>query len=172
LTLDYGMRFLWFKPWSTSLPAATFVPERYDPARAPRLSQRARTNNQNVALYPVTGEVRPNVYVGAFVPGTGDPTNGMVSNDDPDYPSGFRDNQGLHAEPRFGLAYDVSCGGKTGLHASVGLYHNAFITARSMDQSANNPPAVFTPVVYYGSVDSLVGSGSALGPPNVFCAHE
>ena len=168
LTLDYGVRFLWYKPWSTSLPAATFVPERYDPARAPRLYQPARVNNTNVAFDPVTGQVLPNIYVGAFVPGTGDPTNGMVSNDDADYPSGFRDNQGLHAEPRLGLAYDVNGDGKTGIHASVGLYHNAFITARSMDQSANNPPAVFTPVVYYGSMDSLVGSGSALRPSNVF----
>ena len=42
LTLDYGIRFLWYKPWNTSLPAATFVPERYDPARAPRLYQPAR----------------------------------------------------------------------------------------------------------------------------------
>ncbi len=52
LTLDYGVRFLWYKPWSTSLPAATFVPERYDPAKAPRLYQPARINNTNVALRP------------------------------------------------------------------------------------------------------------------------
>ena len=163
LTLDAGVRFLWYKPWSTSLPAATFVPERYDPARAPRLYQPARVNNVNVALDPVTGQVLPNIYVGAFVPGTGDPTNGMVSNDDPDYPEGFRDNQGIHFEPRLGFAYDLTGDGKTGLHASAGLYHNAHITARSMDQSANNPPAVFTPIVVL-RVDGLarrLGLGAA-----------
>jgi Carboxypeptidase regulatory-like domain/TonB-dependent Receptor Plug Domain len=168
LTLDYGVRFLWYKPWSTSLPAATFVPERYDPARAPRLYQPARINNVNVALDPVTGQVRPNIYVGAFVPGTGDPTNGMVSNDDPDYPEGFRDSQGLHAEPRVGLAYDLTGDGKTALHASAGLYHNAHVTARSMDQAANNPPAVFTPIIYYGTMDTLQAAGSALRPSSVF----
>ncbi len=172
LTLDAGVRFLWYKPWSTSLPAATFVPERYDPARAPRLYQPARVNNVNVALDPVTGQVLPNIYVGAFVPGTGDPTNGMVSNDDPDYPEGFRDNQGIHFEPRLGFAYDLTGDGKTGLHASAGLYHNAHITARSMDQSANNPPAVFTPIVYYGSMASLAGSGSALRPSSVFALER
>jgi hypothetical protein len=168
LTLDYGIRFLWYRPWSTSLPAATFVPGRYDPARAPRLFQPARINNQNVAFDPVTGQVLPNIFAGSFVPGTGDPANGMVSRDDPDYPRGFRDNQGIHPEPRLGLAYDLTGDGKTALHASAGLYHNAHITARSMDQSANNPPAVFTPIVYYGSMDTLLGSSSARRPSNVF----
>ena len=39
LTLDYGVRFLWYKPWYSTQPAAVFVPERYDPAqRAAALS--------------------------------------------------------------------------------------------------------------------------------------
>lgn len=168
LTLDYGIRFLWYKPWRTSLPAATFVPERYDPARAPRLYQPARIDNQNVAHDPVTGQVLPNIYVGSFVPGTGDPTNGMVSKDDPNYPKGFRDNQGIHAEPRLGMAYDLTGDGKTALHASAGLYHNAHITARSMDQSANNPPAVNTPIVFYGAMDTLLGARAARRPSSVF----
>ena len=56
LTLDYGMRFLWYTPWYSTQPAAVFVPERYDPAKAPRLYQPARINNVNVAFDPVTGE--------------------------------------------------------------------------------------------------------------------
>jgi hypothetical protein len=168
LTVDYGVRFLWYKPWSTSLPAATFVPDRYDPARAPRLYEPARVNNQNVALDPVTGQVLPNIYVGSFVPGTGDPYNGMVTRDDPGYPKGFRNNQGIHPEPRLGVAYQLGGDGKTALHASAGLYHNAHITARSMDQSANNPPAVNTPIVYYGSMDTLLGAAAARRPSNVF----
>ncbi len=172
LTLDYGVRFLWYKPWSTTLPAATFVPERYNPARAPRLFQPARINNQNVAFDPVTGQTLPNVYVGSFVPGTGDPYNGMVRSSDPDYPEGFRDNQGIHPEPRLGLAFDLTGDGKTAVHASAGLYHNAHITARSMDQSANNPPAVNTPIIYYGSMDTLLGAGSALRPSDVFALER
>jgi hypothetical protein len=170
LTLDYGIRFLWYKPWSTSLPAATFVPERYDPARAPRLYQPGRVNNVNVALDPVTGQTLPNVFVGAFVPGTGDRYNGMVTNGDPNYPDGFRSSQGLQPEPRIGMAFDLTGDGKTALHASAGLYHNAHITARSMDQSANNPPAVNTPSIFYGTMDTLLGAaGSAsLRPSSVF----
>ena len=104
LTLDYGVRFLWYQPWHSTQPASVFVPERYDPAKAPRLYQPARINNVNVALDPVTGRTLPNVFVGTFVEGTGDRANGMVTNTDPDYPLGFRDNQGIEPEPRLGLA--------------------------------------------------------------------
>jgi hypothetical protein len=106
------------------------------------------------------------------VPGTGDPDNGMVTNDDPDYPKGFRDNQGIHPEPRFGAAYDLSGDGRTALHASIGLYHNAHITARSMDQAANNPPAVNTPIVYYQSMNNIRGAAAALRPSNVFALER
>ena len=33
LTLDYGVRFLWYTPWYSTQPAAVFVPERYDPGQ-------------------------------------------------------------------------------------------------------------------------------------------
>src|SRR4029079_3616406 len=104
LTLDYGLRFLWYTPWYSTQPAAVFVPERYDPARAPRLYQPARVNNVNVALDPVTGQTLPNDLRGSCWPHTGDRYNGMVTNGDPDYPLGFRDSQGVEMEPRLGIA--------------------------------------------------------------------
>jgi Carboxypeptidase regulatory-like domain len=169
MTLDYGLRFLYYKPWNTSLPAAVFVPDRYDPNRAPRLYQPARINNTNVAIDPVTGQVLPNIFVGVFVPGSGDPYNGMVLNSDPNYPKGFRDNQGVHVEPRLGLAWDVFGDGKTALHTSAGIYHNAHITARSMDSAASNPPAVNTPSIIYGTMDTLLQqAGFSNRPNNVF----
>jgi hypothetical protein len=169
VTLDYGMRFLWYQPWYTKLPAAVFVPDRYDPARAPRLYEPARINNANVALDPVTGQVLPNVFVGSFVPGTGDPYNAMVRHDEAGYPRGFRDSQGIHPEPRIGLAWDVLGNGSTALHASAGIYHNAHITARSMDSAANNPPAVNQPTIFYGTMDTLLQQAAfSSRPSNVF----
>ena len=56
LTVDYGVRFLWYTPWYSSQPAAVFVPDRYDPAKAPRLYQPAVVNGANVALDPVKVE--------------------------------------------------------------------------------------------------------------------
>ncbi len=169
VTLDLGMRFLYYQPWYTQLRAAAFVPELYDPAQAPRLYQPTRVNNVNLAIDPVTGETRPNIFVGSFVPGTGDPYNGMVTNDDPNYPRGFRDTQGIEPQPRIGLAWDINGDGKTALHTSAGLYYNAHITARSMDSAANNPPAVNTPSIFYGTMDTLFqGAAFTLRPSNVF----
>jgi len=169
LTVDYGTRFLWYEPWYTKLPAAVFEPERYDPAKAPRLYQPARINNVNVALDPVTGQTLPNVFVGSYVPGTGDPYNGMVRHGEAGYPRGFRDNQGIHLQPRLGIAWDLFGDGKTALHASAGLYHNPHITARSMDSAANNPPAVNQPTIFYGTMDTLLSQAAfSLRPSNVF----
>lgn len=159
LTVDYGMRFLWYTPWFSTQPAAVFVPERYDPSKVARLYQPARINNVNVALDPVTGQTLPNIFVGTFVPGTGDRFNGMVSSDDPNYPKGFRDTQGLEPEPRVGLAWDID-GGKTALHASAGLYHNPHVNANGMDAMARNPPAQNTPSIIYGTMDTLLAVGA------------
>ena len=169
VTLDLGMRFLYYQPWYSKLKTAVFVPERYDPARAPRLYQPRVINNANVAFDPVTGQTRPNAFVGTFVPGSGDPYNGMVTSDDPDYPKGFREKQGVEPAPRVGLAWDVFGDGNTSLHASAGLYYNAFITGRSMDSAANNPPAVNTPSIIYGTMDTLLqGAAFSSRPSSVF----
>jgi hypothetical protein len=160
LTLDYGVRFLWYTPWFSTQPAAVFVPERYDPARAPRLYEPARVDGVNVARDPVTGQTLPNVFVGTFVPGTGDRYNGMVTSEDPNYPKGFRESQGIEPEPRLGLAWDLSGDSKTALHASVGLYHNPHVNANGMDAMARNPPAQNTPSIIYGTMDTLLAVGA------------
>jgi hypothetical protein len=160
LTLDYGVRFLWYEPWYSTQPAAVFVPERYDPAKAPRLYQPARVNGVNVALDPVTGQTLPNVFVGSFVPGSGDRYNGMVTSADPNYPKGFRDRTGIEPEPRFGLAWDITGNNKTAIHASVGKYHNPHVNANGMDAMARNPPVQNTPSIFYGTMDTLLAAGA------------
>jgi hypothetical protein len=160
VTLDYGVRFLWYEPWNSSQPASVFVPERYDPAKAPRLYQPARINGVNLALDPVTGITLPNIFVGTFVPGVGDRYNGMVTSADPNYPKGFRDSQGVEPEPRLGLAWDLSDNGKTALHASVGLYHNPHVNANGMDAMARNPPIQNQPSIIYGTMDTLLAVGA------------
>lgn len=160
LTFDYGVRFLWYQPWHSTQPAAVFVPERYNPAVAPRLYQPARINGVNVALDPVTGQTLPNVFVGTFVPGTGDRYNGMVSSSEAGYPKGFRDNQGIEPEPRVGVAWDLTGDAKTALHASAGVYHNPHVNANGMDAMARNPPAQNTPSIIYGTMDTLLSAGA------------
>jgi hypothetical protein len=160
VTFDYGVRFLWYTPWYSAQPAAVFVPERYDPAKAPRLYEPAVVNGANVAYDAVTGQTLPNVFIGSFVPGTGDRYNGMVSSTDPNYPKGFRDNQGIEPEPRLGLAWDITGDAKTALHTSAGLYHNPHVNANGMDAMARNPPAQNTPQIFYGTMDTLLAAGA------------
>ena len=72
--------------------SSSFDPDRYVPGASPLLYQPVlgRTAQQR-AQNPVTGEIKPAAYVGGFVPGTGNPYNGMVTNDEWDtYGVGFR----------------------------------------------------------------------------------
>jgi len=159
LTVDYGVRFLWYTPWWSTQPSAVFVPERYDASKVARMYQPARINNVNVAFDPVTGDTLPNIFVGTFVPNSGDRYSGMVTNADPNYPKGFRDNQGIEPEPRLGLAWDLD-GGTTAIHASAGLYHNPHVNANGMDAMARNPPVQNTPSIIYGTMDTLLAVGA------------
>jgi hypothetical protein len=162
LTLDYGMRFLWFTPyWQANERTAAFVPDRWDPANAPRMYQPARINNQNVALDPVTGQTLNQVYIGTFVPGSGDPANGMVSASDRSYPRGFRDNPGIHAEPRLGLAYDLFGNGKTRLHAGAGLFHQATLGGGSQG-NLQGPPNFNEVTIYYNTLADFMAPGTTL----------
>jgi Carboxypeptidase regulatory-like domain/TonB-dependent Receptor Plug Domain len=161
LTIDYGVRFLWYQPWHSTKPTAAFFSDLYDPAKAPRLYQPARINNVNVAYDPVTQQVLPNVWVGAFVPGSGDRYNGMLTSTDPRYHIGFMPENGIEPEPRLGMAWNVSEDGQTALHASAGLYHNPSVNANGMDAQANNPPNVNTPQLIYGTMDTMFALGSA-----------
>ena len=96
------------------------------------------------------------MYVGSFVPNTGDPYNGMVTNDEwPTYGVGFRVSQGIQPEGRVGLAWDITGSGKTSLHASLGRYHNAFVNANGLDVLARQPPAQNNPVLRYATIALL-----------------
>jgi hypothetical protein len=48
----------------------------------------------------VTGQTLPNVWVGAFVPGSGDRDNGMMTSSDPRYKIGFMAENGIHGSCR------------------------------------------------------------------------
>jgi len=161
-TVDYGMRFLWYTPfYQANEQTAAFVPERYDPANAPRFYYPAKIGGKNVGWDPVTGQVVDQVYVGAFVPGTGDPANGMVPASDTSYPKGFRDQEPVLLEPRVGFAYDLTGDNKTAVHASAGIFHQALLGGGSQG-NLQGPPNYVQSTLYYNSLSNFLQNTAAL----------
>lgn len=158
LTVDYGLRVLWYSPWwRPDRRGSNFIPALYDPAKAPRLYQPAVVDGKRVGFDAVTGQIVEEFLVGSFVKGTGSPTNGLVLGTDPGVPKGFRDQLPPQLEPRAGFAYDLFGRGKTALHVSAGQFHNARLgSGTAAGNNAGNPPLVHTPTIFNGTMSTLL----------------
>ena len=104
--------------------------------KAPRLYQPAIVNGTRVAFDPVTGQSLNPIFIGAYVPGTGDEANGMVKADRPGVPAGFRDLLKPQIEPRLGFLWDLTGAGTTVLHSSAGYFHQARLGGGSLGNLA------------------------------------
>jgi len=162
-TVDYGARFLWYSPYyRPDGQVANFDPSRYDPARAPRLYMPAIINGTRVAYDPVNNTSLNAIFIGAYVPGTGDEGNGLVRETDPGVPGGFRETLKPQIEPRLGLTYDLTGAGTTVLHSSAGYFHQARLGGGSLGNLAGNPPYIHNPIVYYNTLSNLFAPGVTL----------
>jgi len=163
LTIDYGMRFVWFNQWYHALDlAAGWDFSRYDVSKIPTLYRPVTTPQGRRAINPRTGEILPAVFIGAFVPGSGEPFNGAVVASDKTYPRGFRDQAGLLYEPRFGFAYDPLGNGKTAIRGGFGIFHNTI--SPGVRGFSQNPPVQVTPQIFYGSLDTYLNTAGTLFP--------
>lgn len=169
LTLDLGMRINWHNWWAqVDNYAAGFAMSRFNAGKAPALFRPVSTPDGRRGINPLTGEIVPAVYIGAYVPGTGDTTNGMVLNEDPNYPRGFRNVDRPQFEPRVGFAYDLQGNGKTAIRGSFGTFHESVENGGYTTNFALNPPVQFNPVIYYGAISSPGASSGLLFPSNVY----
>ncbi|MBI3679217.1 MAG: TonB-dependent receptor [Acidobacteria bacterium] len=165
LTLDYGFRFTWYSQWvQDSGKAAAFVLDRYNPARTPQLYRPVNAQGGRRSQNPITGEILPAVYIGAIVPNSGDPFNVAILATDQSYPAGFREQEPVLPEPRFGFAYDVFGNGKTAIRSSFGLFHNT--VSPGVRAFAQNPPNQITPNVFYGNLATYLTTSGVLFPNN------
>jgi hypothetical protein len=163
LTFDYGARFVWYNQWYHSRQqAAGWDPSRFDLAKTPTLYRPIGTPQGRRAVDPKTGTILPAVFIGAVVPGSGDVFNGAVAATDKSYPRGLRDQENILPEVRFGFAYDPFGNGKTAVRGGFGTFHNT--VSPGVRGFSQNPPIQVTPQIFYGNLDSYLGTSGTLFP--------
>src|SRR5260370_6691958 len=64
LTLDYGLRFQWIQPqFDAALQTSTFLPERFDPKKAPRLYLPTTVAGGRSGADPFTRAIFPRTHI-------------------------------------------------------------------------------------------------------------
>ena len=170
LTLDYGVR-IYYDPAivEKNNQLSGFAPSLYNPSQSVSLiSPALNAAGQRIGVNPVTGQTYPASLIGAIAPGSGNPFDGMVvTAQNSSYPRALTNTQSLNLGPRFGFAYDVSGNGKTAIRGGFGMFYNRPNFGTWLRPFNADPPLVQTPVVYYGTMSSLLSSSSLLSPGNV-----
>jgi hypothetical protein len=166
LTVDYGMRMMWFSPMTQgNNTAADFIPELYDRSKQVILYQPVLSGGKRVAVNPLTGELFSVAYIGGIVPGSGNVRNGMLSATDPSAPSGFRYNRDVHFGPRFGFAYALTGGAKTVFRAGMGVVYQTQSFAADCTPLVDNVQTV--PTIFNGTFDTFDPRSGVLFPTSV-----
>ena len=79
-TIDAGVRFYHIGPTtSRGDQLAVFLPDQFNASQAPLLIQPIARRTVVRGVNPVTGEILPAVYIGTFVPNSGNMANGVRS---------------------------------------------------------------------------------------------
>ncbi len=175
LTLNVGMRFTRWTPWRLREPdkegSSLFLISMIRPALLLFFRPARNASGARVAQNPLTGAFVPAVFIGAFVPNTGDPANGLVLANDPSIPEGFIEQEPIQISPRIGLALDVFGNGKTALRAGFGITKQAMTSSNILSQVTQLPPRSYSPTLFYNNVETFLNAQGVLFPSSVF-SHD
>jgi hypothetical protein len=164
-TLDIGVRFTDALP---QLPgnnnAGNFVPWLFNASQAPVLFRPVVQNGAKVVINPLTGATVPNAYSGLIVPNSGNSTNGVISPNTPGYPQAMVYSNGILTAPRLGFAWDISGNGRTVIRGGGGFFYTPLLDAGTLGNLFFNPPAIYNPTAYYGTVATAANSSGLLSP--------
>jgi hypothetical protein len=190
ITINYGVRFGYHSPFEQiDGQGSNFVPELFSRAQAVALYESACAvvftppatcpAAQRRAKNPVTGQLIPLVganagLVGAIVPGSGNPNNGLVLGIDPNTPRGYRKTRPIDIEPRFGFAWDVFGSGKSVIRFQGGIYHAPRVGGGTTGGNlVNNQPANRAFSIDFGNINNLAAlTGTAITRPSTINAVE
>jgi len=185
-TLNFGMRFGWHSPFfQVDGQGSNFDASQFSQANVALLYQAfciggtpataaCAAANQR-AIDPRNPSVLlPARLVRSFVPGGGDPINGLAVGTEPDTPRGYRTTAPVDYEPRVGFAWDIFGKGKTVLRAMGGIYHAPRVGGGTTGGNlVNNPPANRTLTLQNGNIDTLASLvGTELNFPSSLNAVE
>ncbi|HET8782352.1 MAG TPA: carboxypeptidase regulatory-like domain-containing protein, partial [Pyrinomonadaceae bacterium] len=190
VTINYGVRFGYHSPFEQiDGQGSNFVPDLFSRSQAVALYESACAvaftspatcpTAQRRAKNPITGELIPLVganagLVGAIVPGSGNPNNGLVLGIDSATTRGFRKTKAIDIEPRLGFAWDVFGSGKSVIRFQGGIYHAPRVGGGTTGGNlVNNQPANRVFSIDFGNINNLAAlTGTAITRPSTINAVE
>lgn len=163
LTLDYGMRFEWIQPqFDAAELTSTFLPERFDANKAPRLYRPTGTPSDRSAIDPATGQTLPATAIGKIVPNSGNLLNG-IAKAGTDISKYLIRNRGVNYSPRLGFAYDITGRQQFVLRGGGAIFYDRFQGNEVFDM-LTNPPTTFAPTLVNGFLKDTDPKNILIGP--------